>query len=128
MSHSPLRSGPVKVCLFIPLCRIVRISSLFSRIVRSFSFSVWSVVVVVFSCNTLRLLTVHFFLLFVWYGTPPSFSVCLANGSLLDFLIGSSVFGFSRLIPCSGVKLFSFESSCNSSSMLVWTGFPSDLF
>ena len=90
MSHSP---RPVKGCLFIPLCRIVRISSLFSRIIRSFSFSLWSVVIV-FSCNTLRLLTVLFLILFVWYGTPPSFLVCLANGSLLDFLLGSSVFGF----------------------------------
>ena len=99
----PPRSGPVKVCLFSPLCRIVRIS-LFSRIVRSLFFLLWSVVVVVFSCNTLRLLTVFFLFLFVWYGTPPDFSVCLANGRLVDILIGSYVFGFSILVPCSGVK------------------------
>ena len=115
----PLRNGPVKVCLFSPLYRIVRISSLLSRIVRSFFFSLWSVVVVVFSCNILRLLTVFFLLLFVWYGIPPSFSVCLANGSLLDFLVGSNVFGFSILIPCSGVKLLSLGRSCNSSSVCV---------
>ena len=124
----PLQDGPVKVCLFSPLCRIVRISSLFSRNVRSFFFSLWPIVVVVFSCNILRLLTFFFLLLFVWYGIPSSFSVCLANGSLLDFLIGYSVFGFSILIPCSGVKLLSLGRNCNSSSIFVWTGFPSALW
>ena len=123
----PLRSDPVEVSLFSSLGRNDRISSSSFRIVRWFSFSFRSTVVVVFSCNKLRLLIFFFLLFFVWYGTPPIFSVCFAKGNLLDFLTGSGVLGFSIYLLCSGVRLFSFGRSCSSSSMFVCIGFPSDL-
>ena len=90
---TPIRSGPVEVCFFFPLNRIDQLSSSFFCIIQCFSSSFLSVSVGVFSCNKLRLLVCFFLLLFLWYGTPPKFSVCFAKGSLLDFLTGSGVLG-----------------------------------
>ena len=126
MSHSPLQSDLVEVCLFSSLGRIDRIFSSSLRIVRWFSFSFRSIVVV-FSCIKLRLLIFFFLLLFVWYDTPLNFLVCFAKGSLLDFLTDCGVLRFFQYIPCSGVRLFSFGRSCSSSSMFVCIGVPSDL-
>ena len=75
--------------------RMVRISSLFFGIGRSFSVSFLSAVSAVVSCNKLPWLVNIFLLLLMWYGIPPNFSVCFAKGSLLDLLTGS--IGFSVL-------------------------------
>ena len=72
-----------------------RISSLLSRIGRLFFVLLLSAISTVVSCNKLPLLVSSFLLLLVWYGTPPSFSVCFAKGSLFDLLTGS--IGFSIL-------------------------------
>ena len=86
--------------------RMVRISSLFFRIGRSFSISLLSAVSAVVSCNKLPWLVNVFLLLLMWYGIPPSFSVCFAEGSLLDLLTGSIGFSvlffpLSYLVPVS---------------------------
>ena len=125
-----IRIGPGKFRWMFLWDRIIRISLSSCRTVRWFSSSNFSVVIGVFSCNRLPLLVNFVLLLLVWYGTPPNFTVRFAKGILLHLLTdisGSLILFFLLCIPWSGVNLFSFWSSCNSSSMLVWTGLPSNL-
>ena len=124
MSHSPLfGKGPVRVCAVLLYDRMKRISSMFFRIERFSSFL--AAVSVAVSCNKLPLL-ISFFLLFVQNGTPPSFSVCLAKGSLFDLLTDSV--GFSILFfPLSGWCQVGFFWEELELVVNVCTGLPSDL-
>ena len=88
-----------------------RISSLCVGIERLFFSSFLSAVAIAVSCNKLSLLVSFFLLLFVQYGTPPSNSICLANGSQLDLLtdsVGFSILLLTLYLPCTGVRLISF--------------------
>ena len=87
--------------------RMVRISSLFFRIGRSFSVSFLSAVSAVVSCNKLPWLVNFFLLLLLWYGIPPSFRFVLQKVVYWIFLPVLSVFLFyfsfySYLVPVSG--------------------------
>ena len=85
----------MEVCCTLLYGRMKRISSLFSCIRRLFFVLFFSFVSTIVFCNELPLLVSFFLLLLVWYGTPPSFSICFAKGTLFDLLTSST--GFSIL-------------------------------
>ena len=128
MSHPP-GSCPVEVCLLSSLGRISRISSSSFRIVRWFSSSLHFGPMLLLSFPIIDYGYYYFSFWYYSFGMVLSlgFRFILLKETLSDFLTGSGVLGFSIYIPCSGVTLLSFRRSCNSSSMFVCIGFPSDL-